>query len=501
MSVQISAPPVAADEGRRSMIVQMERPEDEVTTLAQAASVGLHHRSLALSARDCLPPKREDSRDDAGGLPHPMLRGDAFALRASLLVQAQDALEPHDVEERRREELDRLQPLLDHEVVQTALGERGATDDGPAELWTSGALVLDVTDAELEQVRRDVPGIGEVFSNQPMRIPPVVEVLNPPEAVREARSHTYGLKAIGALAAWGAYGTRGEGVRVAVLDTGVDADHPDLAGKIDGWAEFDANGAAVASTPFDDNGHGTHVAGTVAGGNASGQWIGVAPDARLYCARVLGPTGGTPAQIISGLRWAIEQEVDIISMSLGGLVMEPDMPDTYTRSIVNAMSQGIPVIIAVGNEGSQTTGSPGNDFFALTVGASDHADRPAGFSGGRTQIVRHSPFLDPAALPLAYSKPDITAPGVAVRSAYVGGEYASLQGTSMATPHVAGAAALLLSATDKLSAVAREKRALALSDLLVGSVSELGEAGQDHRYGFGRVDVLRAIDFARERGY
>jgi subtilisin family serine protease len=202
------------------------------------------------------------------------------------------------------------------------------------------------------------------------------------------------------------------------------------------------------------------------------------------------------------MTWALEQGVDVINMSLGGIPeVGPEMPAGYTNAIVTCLEMGVPVVIAIGNEGAQTTGSPGNDIFALAVGATDYFDRVAGSSGGRTQIVYDSEYVAPEDLPLSYLKPDVSAPGGAVVSSMPGGKWAALDGTSMATPHVAGSIALLLSATNIRDVVAGVERAFLISDLLVGSVEELGESGQDHRYGFGRIDVLRAISWAKERGY
>jgi subtilisin family serine protease len=290
---------------------------------------------------------------------------------------------------------------------------------------------------------------------------------------------------------------------VGVLDTGVDASHPDLLGKISAFAEFDANGQEIINAqPRDSDQHGTHVCGTICGGNNSGKWIGVAPDAQVAVALVLdGQVGGTDAQVLAGIDWALSQNVDVINMSLGGLTLGPDVPNTYHNAIVTCLLSGVPVVTAIGNEGGNTSGSPGNDLFAFAIGATDFADRPAGFSGGRTQIIRSSDFIDERFLPLPYSKPDISAPGVAVESSIPNGKWAAFNGTSMATPHVAGAAALVLSATNKLASVNDSQRAFLVQDFLTGSVEELGESGQDHRYGFGRLDVLRAIGFAREEGF
>lgn len=183
------------------------------------------------------------------------------------------------------------------------------------------------------------------------------------------------------------------------------------------------------------------------------------------------------------------------------MTYEWEAPDPYTDALVTALSSGIVTVTAIGNSGSQTTGTPGNDFFAFSVGATDHLDRPAGFSGGRTHILSTSRYLEPDKLPLSYSKPEVSAPGVAIESAIPGKKWVAFNGTSMATPHVSGAIALLLSATDIKNKVNMTQRAFLVQDLLSGSVQELGEAGQDHRHGFGRINIYNAIGFARERGY
>jgi subtilisin family serine protease len=216
-----------------------------------------------------------------------------------------------------------------------------------------------------------------------------------------------------------------------------------------------------------------------------------------------GKKGGTDAQILAGLQWAIQKGVDVISMSLGGLTLGPDAPPTYETTIYNAALAGIPVIAAVGNAGNQMSDSPGNDFLAFSVGATDYRDHAAGFSGGRTHLVRQSKIpLPPDVLPFTYSKPDVSAPGVDILSSVPKHTWKVANGTSMATPHVAGAIALLLSATNIRQKLGKSiVKTNTIQDLLIGSVEELGEVGQDHRFGFGRVDVLRAIGFAEQLGY
>jgi subtilisin family serine protease len=364
-------------------------------------------------------------------------------------------------------------------------------------------LLLERT--ELARLPEEVQNIRSVNLNRSLKVPDLVEARPTPEETgTQARvlSATWGLLKVNALAAWGGTETRGEGVLIGLLDTGVDADHPDLKGKVEHWVEFDSLGSSVNSRPHDSDQHGTHCAGTLVGGRESGRHIGLAPRARLAAALVLdGATGGTDAQVLAGIDWCVEKKVDVISMSLGGLIMDAETPPTYSEAILTCLEAGIPVVAAIGNEGEQTTGSPGSDLFVISVGATDPNDRVAGFSGGRTQILRQSDFIEPRFLPLAYSKPEISAPGVAVYSTVPGGKWGAFNGTSMATPHVAGGMALLLGATRIRELEAGAHRASLIKDLILGSVEELGERGQDHRYGFGRLDVLRAIDFARERGY
>nr|WP_249038732.1 S8 family serine peptidase [Haloterrigena salifodinae] len=149
----------------------------------------------------------------------------------------------------------------------------------------------------------------------------------PADATATDPRPTAGLELLNAPAVWDEYGTRGAGVRVAVLDTGIDATHPDLELYTDdpsdptypdGWTKFDADGNRIeGSTPYDSGTHGTYVSGTIAGGTASGARIGVAPEAELLHGLVLRETSGSFAQIVAGMEWALASEADVISMSLG----------------------------------------------------------------------------------------------------------------------------------------------------------------------------------------
>ena len=483
------------------VIVQMELDRRLLRGLSKAASTALSRRRMTLSPRDLLPGRFDKSLSRKAKA--------STASTRSLLGKSRAAAEAITLAKIQKRGLTSIAPMLDSHIIQTAIArmteparKSAAAKSAPSQFWTSQSMYLRLTKDELQNLPKEVDNIRSVHVNRKLSVPSLMQVKQFRLESEDRLSAAWGLLQTNALAAWGAFEARGEGVLVGLLNTGVDAEHPDLQGKIAHWAEFDEFGDQVDSDPRDSDEHGTHCAGTIVGGNHSGRWIGMAPQAKLAAALVLdGEIGGTDAQVLAGIDWAVEKGVDVISMSLGGLVMDAETPPTYTEAILSCLAAGIPVVAAIGNEGEQTTGSPGNDLFALSVGATDPGDRPAGFSGGRTQIIRDSDFIDPSVLPLAYSKPDLSAPGVAIYSSVPGGDWKAFNGTSMATPHVAGAIALLLSATSIREKEAAEQKGFLLQDLITGSVDELGESGQDHRFGFGRLDALRAVDFAIERGY
>jgi subtilisin family serine protease len=471
------------------VIVRMSSQEDAREALMAIASDRAQKRNMALSARDVLPDNRERVERITEGV---HLKSDSEGFTSKVAAAADIvSVTTNQLQEAGKAFLD---PLVQSDVPKSNVAQK---------FWTSKSALLEIKRDKLAKLPDTVPEIRDIYVNRALRVPQLVEAKNLPTRVIENFAASWGIDKIGALGAWGAYGVKGKGVTIGVLDTGVDGDHPDLSGKISAWAEFDADGKKVKTSvkPRDSDQHGTHCAGTIVGGNASGRWIGVAPEAKLAVALVLdGKKGGTDAQVLAGIDWLVEKKVDVISMSLGGLTLDPETPNTYTEAILTCLRAGIPVITAIGNDGNQTTGSPGNDLFAFSVGATDYSDRSAAFSGGRTQIIRKSNFVAPEHLPLPYSKPEVAAPGVAIHSAIPGEKWAAFNGTSMAAPHVAGAIALLLSATT-IQSLDPQNRAFVLQDLLTGSAEDLGEAGQDHRFGFGRIDVLRAIGFALDRGY
>ncbi|MER6106003.1 S8 family serine peptidase [Streptomyces sp. NPDC001832] len=286
---------------------------------------------------------------------------------------------------------------------------------------------------------------------------------------------------IGAPAAW-ERGYDGSNVKVAVLDSGIDATHPDLADRITEAVDFTDS----PKGPVDEHGHGTHVASTIAGtGQASdGLRRGVAPGTKLAIGRVCGSDGSCAGSaVIAGMEWAAKSGADVVNMSLGGA--PSDGKDPLSTS-VNSLSRtyGTLFVIAAGNAGpnSETVGSPGAADEALTVAAVDKSDRMAPFSSRGPRVG------DGAA------KPDIAAPGVAIVAARAKGTgmgkpvddyYTSANGTSMATPHMAGAAAII--AQQHPDFTGRQ-----IKSLLMATSKDLGH--DLFAQGAGRVDVARAID-------
>lgn len=263
------------------------------------------------------------------------------------------------------------------------------------------------------------------------------------------------------------FDVNGSGVTVAVLDTGVDATHPD----IDVVEQKDFTGDGVG----DVHGHGTHVAGTVAGnGSASdGEFVGVAPGAGILDVKVLGDDGfGSISTIIEGMEAAVEADADVISMSLGG--PEPS-DDPYVDAVDNVTDEGVTVVAAGGNEGPayRTIGTPGAVGDALTVGAYDHeAGEVAPFSSKGPTINEH------------LVKPDILAPGVGITAPVPGEGYEPASGTSMATPHVSGALALMLEHDDDLTPAEKKDILMTNADAVEGDV---------YTQGGGHLNLTRAI--------
>lgn len=335
-----------------------------------------------------------------------------------------------------------------------------------------------------------VAGVHENAAIEPPDPVPTDAATTAAESTPETANATWGLDRIGAPGVWEQYGTRGGGVRIAVLDTGVDPDHPDVELAPDGWAEFDAAGARIDSTPYDVNGHGTAVSSIATGSNASGTHVGVAPNATLLHGGVLTPEGGTVASVLAGIDWAVENDVDVVSTSLGVQGTDP----AFVAPVRRALRNGTFVVAASGNAGDGTSYAPANVYDAVAVGASTRSDDVRSDSSGE-RIATDAAWSDPPAdWPDAYVVPDVVAPGEDVQAAAPGGGYVTAEQTSMATPHASGGAALLLSEHPDLSP--RTVRLLVAESAFTpaGAPSE-----PDTRYGNGVLNVSRAMELAANR--
>ncbi|WP_030549553.1 S8 family peptidase [Streptomyces exfoliatus] len=284
-------------------------------------------------------------------------------------------------------------------------------------------------------------------------------------------------KQVHAPEAWAA-GYDGTGTKVAVLDTGADAEHPDLKGRITAAENF-----TDSDTADDRQGHGTHTLSTVGGSGAAsdGTKKGVAPGAGLLNGKVLNDHGsGAASWIIAGMEWAVAQGADVVSMSLGSPVPTDCTDPMSVAAEELAQNEGTLFVIAAGNTGPtlNTVSSPGCAPSVLTVGATDRDDSTAWFSSRGPTIVNHT------------LKPEIAAPGVGISAAAAGGRgvyaYQSMSGTSMATPHVAGAAAIVKQRHPDWTA--QQVKAA-----LVGS-AESSVPGDVREVGGGRLDVKAAVD-------
>ncbi len=323
--------------------------------------------------------------------------------------------------------------------LKVIVGYRGAATATKAEVRDAGTLRRTLKSLNADAVQtshEDAPELWDAVTNGDKAASGVAHVWL--DGVRRATLDK-SVPQIGAPKAWAA-GYTGKGVKIAVLDTGVDATHPDLKNQVIAAENF-----STSTNDKDHVGHGTHVASIVAGTGAKsgGKYKGVAPGASILAGKVLDDTGsGEDSNILAGMEWAAEQGADIVNLSLGGT----DTPEVDPlEAAVNKLSaeKGVLFAIAAGNSGPESVGSPGSADAAITVGAVDDKDKLAEFSST-------GPRLGDGAI-----KPDVTAPGVDITAAAAKGSlidqevgekpagYLTISGTSMATPHVAGAAAIL----------------------------------------------------------
>jgi len=304
----------------------------------------------------------------------------------------------------------------------------------------------------------------------------------------DGADYTYGLEKIGIPALRAAQpDLNGKGVRVGIIDTGIDAKHPEFAGRIAAFRDF----VGDKKEAYDDNGHGTHVAGTIAGAGVGGTQIGVAPGATLVIAKSFTGSGGASvSSLIRAMEWmgdpdgnpATNDRPKVVSNSWGGGPSSDANADPFFQPIMTWIELGIFPSFAAGNSGPRpgTIGSPGCLPNTFAVAATDEDDNAAGFSSRGPVKIK----VDGKDVVLV--KPDVAAPGVKIFSAMPKGKYATMSGTSMATPHVSGVIALIYQA--KPSATVLE-----VMEILSKTSDRLGEKNKNPVFGAGRVNVGKAL--------
>lgn len=265
----------------------------------------------------------------------------------------------------------------------------------------------------------------------------------------------WGVDRIDAERAWEV--TRGAGIRVAVLDTGIDHLHHDLRPNFHGGVSF------VPGEDFTDgNGHGTHVAGIIGARQNGSGIVGVAPNCDLLSVKVLDRRGsGRYSWIINGIIWCVRNRIDVINMSLGG----PAPVQALQNACDYALRRNVVVVAAAGNNGpaDDSVGYPGRYDSVIAVSAVNESGNIASFSSRGHQV-------------------DLAAPGERILSTLPGNRFGRLNGTSMASPHVAGVAALTISSH-------RFTDAAVIRQILLGTADNLGVPGRDDKFGHGLVDA------------
>ncbi|TRZ90791.1 MAG: hypothetical protein D4R88_02995 [Methanosarcinales archaeon] len=277
----------------------------------------------------------------------------------------------------------------------------------------------------------------------------------------------WGIITIAANSAWGI--STGSGVKVAVIDTGIDNTHPDLSANVKGGVTF-----VFGTRSFkDDNGHGTHVSGTIGAINNGFGVVGVAPGVSLYGVKVLDRRGsGSASSVINGINWAVNNNMQVITMSLG---TSSDLQAIHDAVDNARNNNGIVIVAAAGNEGGSIIYPAAYDG-VIAVTATDNNNNLAWFSNFGPQA-------------------DFAAPGVNVYSTYKGGAYATMSGTSMATPHVTGVVALILATP--ISSYDMNANGKwdpdEVQQKLIDSATDLFPVGFDNSFGYGLVNASKAV--------
>ena len=362
----------------------------------------------------------------------------------------------------------------------------GATSHIVSKFWIFNAIAVDMPVSILQQMARS-EDLKAIYANKQMHIIQDNRAASVESNTASQPAYAWGIEKIGMRQVNAQLpNATGEGVRVGILDTGIDPTHPDLVGRLLTFKDF----VTGSTTAIDDHGHGTHVSGTISGGNTSGTQIGIAPKVRLIVGKIFDKDGGSnTATIMQGMQWIADPDgnpstndfPNLVSNSWGGAGPDGSQDpadDNFCQALDAWVKLGMLPVFAAGNSGPDagSVGLPGACPNALAVGATDSNDQIADFSSRGPVQWKSSTLI----------RPVISAPGVKILSSLPGDKYDSWDGTSMATPHVSGVAALLFQGQPN-----------ATVEQVVGRITStavhLGSEGNNNDYGAGRIDALKAL--------
>jgi subtilisin family serine protease len=351
-------------------------------------------------------------------------------------------------------------------------------------LWILNGAFVDLTKDQILELAKNPKVIGIYAKNKKYKMKQMENSFRSTSA-----DYTYGLKKIGVPELRKNFPNfSGKGVRVGVLDTGIAITHRDLKGKLRAYKNFSP---ANELEPRDDFGHGTHVAGTIVGGNFSGQEIGVAPEAELIVGRIFDGNGeSTRELILKSMQWMADPDENPETEDFAQVInssWSDDEPyadrdwdsEPFCKIIDSWVSLNMIPVFSAGNTGPSagTINLPAGCPNAFSVGATEYNDRSPHFSSTGPAVWKSVSLM----------KPEISAPGFHVKSANKYGGYEEMSGTSMAAPHVTGAFAILLQAHPKANAEQ-------IKNAMLAGAKDLGAPSQDAIFGWGRVDIIKSLE-------
>jgi len=364
-----------------------------------------------------------------------------------------------------------------HEETMRLVQTRGAFRGNRiySDSWISNSISM-VADKATVQTMANHPAVKRIIWDAPVEVPETQETTGTPDM----GPYTYGLKNLKIPEVRTSFGLTGKGVRVGHIDSGVDGEHPALKGRITLWKDF----AETSQTPVDKNGHGTHTAGTIAGGIVNGTAIGVAPEAELIVARGIG--GSSLSNLLKSMQWMLDPDGNpatkdsprVVSMSWH---TGAGNQDAFYEAIDAFKAAGIIPCYSAGNAGTSGITHPKEHPDCIAVAAVDEKDVIASFSSRGPATFKGQ----------EQKKPDWSCPGVDVYSSTPGGKYGKKSGTSMAAPHCAGVIALMLQADPTLTC-GRVK------EILIQTSLDLGPQGWDGGYGHGRLNAFDAVSAVKK---